>query len=408
MVIIIKASQRNIFQHGVRTGLLPTTERRGWILSDILLLFSCSFVSDFVTPWTAACQDSLSFTISWSLLKLMFIESVMPSFLLLPSIFSNTRVFSNELAFRIRWPKYWSFNFIDYSGYISFRNVWFGFLAVQGTLMSIVQHHSSNASIQGSCDTASHYALMTFLPLCPDTGLSLHPKAFPLLMPWHCLCLDASSLYVLTPHLTLPCHFSSMHWHSSHSPWLLSSLISLTLPLTSPYACLLSMPWHCLSLHPMPVHSPCPGTASHYSVLPFLSWWCLDAASLCSLMPAPSLCSDADCHYSLTAFLSLFHTLLLTVPDAFSLLLAVKLPLTQPRHLFSLYNLKCLSLVPDAFPAGLSDRQCQGMERGKATWCSERQCWDIQRGKASGNSERQCQGIERGKSLGLVRSSVKA
>ena len=113
-------------------------------------------------------------------------------------------------------------------------------------------------------------------------------------------------------------------------------------------------------------------------------------------------------HYSLTAFLSLFHTLLLTVPDAFSLLLAVKLPLTQPRHLFSLYDLKCLSLVPDAFPAGLSEKQCQGMERGKAAWCSERQCWDIQKGKASGNSERQCQGIERGKSLGLVRSSVKA
>lgn len=86
----------------------------------------------------------------------------------------------------------------------------------------------------------------------------------------------------------------------------------------------------------------------------------------------------------------------------------MKLPLTQPRHLFSLYDLKCLSLVPDAFPAGLSEKQCQGMERGKAAWCSERQCWDIQKGKASGNSERQCQGIERGKSLGLVRSSVKA
>ena len=391
MIIIIKASQRNIFQHGVRTGLLPTTERRGWILSDILLLFSCSVVSDFVTPWTAACQASLSFTISCSMLRLMFIESVMPSFLLLPSIFTNTRVFSNELARCIRWPKYWSLNFSDYSGYVSFRIVRFGFLAVQGTLMSIVQHHSSNASIQGSCDPASHYALMTFLPLCPDTGLSLHPKAFPLLMPWHCLCPDAFSLYVLTPHLTLPCHFSSMHWHFCHSPWLLSSLISLTLPFTAPYACPLSMPWHCLSLF----HAAFP--------LLMMSGRCL------SLFPdACPLSVLWHCHYSLTAFLSLFHTLLLTVPDAFSLLLAVKLPLTQPRHLFSLYDLKCLALVPDAFPAGLSEKQCQGMERGKAAWCSERQCWDIQKGKASGNSERQCQGIERGKSLGLVRSSVKA
>ena len=94
--------------------------------------FSCSVVSDFVTPWTAARQASLSFTIFLSLLKLMSIESVMLSnhlnlcfpLLLLPSIFPRIRVFSNELALRIRWPKYWSFSispFNEYSGLISFR-----------------------------------------------------------------------------------------------------------------------------------------------------------------------------------------------------------------------------------------------------------------------------------------------
>ena len=110
--------------------------------------------------WTAACQASLSFTISWSLLKLMSIESVMPSnhlilchpLLLLPSIFPSIRVFSKELALCIRWPKYWSFSFSispssDYLGLISFRIDWFDLLAVQGTLKSLLQHHSSKASV---------------------------------------------------------------------------------------------------------------------------------------------------------------------------------------------------------------------------------------------------------------------
>ena len=101
----------------------------------------------FVTPWTAASQASLSFTISWSLLKLMCIESVMPSnhlilchhLLLLPSVFLSIRVISNELALCTRWTKYWSFSFSispssEYSGLISFRIVWFDLLAVQGTL----------------------------------------------------------------------------------------------------------------------------------------------------------------------------------------------------------------------------------------------------------------------------------
>ena len=123
-----------------------------------LLLFSRSVVSDFATPWTAVHQASLSITISWSLLKLMFIESVMPSsrlvlcrsLLLLHSIFASIRVFSNELTLCIKWPEYWSFSFSpssDYSGLISFRIDWFDLLAVQGTLKSLHQHHSSKASV---------------------------------------------------------------------------------------------------------------------------------------------------------------------------------------------------------------------------------------------------------------------
>ena len=113
-----------------------------------------------MTPWTAACQASLSFIISQSLLKLMSIESVMPSnhlilcrsLLLLPSIFPSIRVFSNESALHIRWPKYWSFSFNispsnEHSRLISFRMDWLDLLAVQGTLKSLLQHHSSKAPI---------------------------------------------------------------------------------------------------------------------------------------------------------------------------------------------------------------------------------------------------------------------
>ena len=121
---------------------------------------SLSRVWLFAIPWTTARQASLSITNSQSLCKLMSIESVMPSnhlilcrrLLLLPSIFPSIRVFSNESVLRIRWPKYWSFSFSispsnDYSGLISFRTDWFDFLAVQGTLKSLLQHHSSKASI---------------------------------------------------------------------------------------------------------------------------------------------------------------------------------------------------------------------------------------------------------------------
>ena len=117
-----------------------------------------------MTPWPAAQQASLSITNSWSLPKLMSIESVMPSYhlilchplLLPPSIFPSSRVFSNESALCIRWPKYWSFSFNispsnEHSGLISFRMDWLDLLAVQGTLKSLIQHHSSKASVlQGS------------------------------------------------------------------------------------------------------------------------------------------------------------------------------------------------------------------------------------------------------------------
>ena len=128
---------------------------------ECIVQFSRSIVSDsFATPWIAACQASLSIPNSRSLLKLMSIESVMPSnhlilchlLLLLTSIFPSIRVFSNESILCIRWPKYWSFSFNispsnEYSGPISFRMDCLDLLAVQGTLKSLLQHHSSKASI---------------------------------------------------------------------------------------------------------------------------------------------------------------------------------------------------------------------------------------------------------------------
>ena len=114
----------------------------------------------FTTPWMAACQASLSITNSWSLLKLMSIKSVMPSshlilchpLLLLPPIPPSIKVFSNDSTIRMRWPKYWSFSLSispsnEHPGLISFRMDWLNLLAVQGTLKSLLQHHSSKASI---------------------------------------------------------------------------------------------------------------------------------------------------------------------------------------------------------------------------------------------------------------------
>ena len=127
--------------------------------SMLLVQFSRSVVSDSVTPWTAAHQASLSITNSRNWVKLMSIELVMPSNhlilchpFLLPSIFPSIRVFSNESVLCIRWPKYWSFSFSispsnEYSGLFSFRMDWLDLLAAQGTLKSLLQHHSSKASV---------------------------------------------------------------------------------------------------------------------------------------------------------------------------------------------------------------------------------------------------------------------
>ena len=140
-------------------------------------LLSC--VQLFVTPWTAACQASLSFTISWSLLKFMSIESVMPSnhlisccpLLLLPSIFPSITVFSSDSSLHIRWPKYWNFSFRispsnEYSELISFRIDWFDHFAVQGTLKSLLQDYNLKASI--CCHSAfkakDHPVFSSFMP----------------------------------------------------------------------------------------------------------------------------------------------------------------------------------------------------------------------------------------------------
>ena len=129
-------------------------------VSNYVVVQSLSHVWIFATPWTAACQASLSFTISLSLLKLISTESMMPSnhlilchpLLLLPSIFPSIRVFSHESALHIKWPKYWSFNFSiipsnEYSGLFSFKIDWVDLLAVPGTLKSLLQYHSLKASV---------------------------------------------------------------------------------------------------------------------------------------------------------------------------------------------------------------------------------------------------------------------
>ena len=131
------------------------------VIRFLSVQFSLSVMSDSLQPhWTAKCQASLSITNSWSLLKLISIKSVMPSnhlilcrpLFLLPSFFPSIRVFSSESVLCIRWPKYWSFSFSispsnGYLGLISFRMDWLELLAVQGTLKSLLQHHSSKASI---------------------------------------------------------------------------------------------------------------------------------------------------------------------------------------------------------------------------------------------------------------------
>ena len=148
---------------------------------DFVVVQSFSHVRFFVTPWTAACQASLSITNFWSLLKLMSIKSVMPSnhlilchpLLLLPSISPSIRVSSNESVLCIRWPKYWSFSFSislsnKHPGLISFRIDWLDLLTVQGTLKSLLQHHSAKASI------LQHSAFFFFSFLYSPTLTCIH------------------------------------------------------------------------------------------------------------------------------------------------------------------------------------------------------------------------------------------
>ena len=140
-----------LWLHGI--PVTSRNRRTSWVES-------LSGVRLFATPWTVACQASLSITSSWSLFKLMSIESVMPSnhfilccpLLLLSSVFPSNRLSSKESVLHIRWPKYWNFSFSispfnEYSGSISFRMDWMDLLAVQGTLKSLLQQHSSKASI---------------------------------------------------------------------------------------------------------------------------------------------------------------------------------------------------------------------------------------------------------------------
>ena len=147
----------------------------GWMNESVQFssVQSLSRVQLFATPWTTACQPSLSITNSRSLLKLMSIESVMPSnhlilchpLLLLPSMCPSIRVLSNESVLHIRWPKYWSFTFSispssEYSGLISYRIDWLDLLAVQGTLKSLFQHHNSRASV---FQCSAFFMVQTFL-----------------------------------------------------------------------------------------------------------------------------------------------------------------------------------------------------------------------------------------------------
>ena len=131
-----------------------------WIIVVVIVVQSLSHVRLLATPWTAACQASLFIIISLNFLKLISIESVMPSIdlilccplLLLPSVLPSNRVFSSESPLHITWPKYWNFSFSistcnEYSGLISFRIYWFDFLAVHRTLKSLLQHNSLKGSI---------------------------------------------------------------------------------------------------------------------------------------------------------------------------------------------------------------------------------------------------------------------
>ena len=188
---------------------------------------SLSCVRLFVTPWIAARQASLSITNSWSSLRLTSIESVMPSshlilwslLLLLPPIPPSIRVFSNESTLRMRWPKYWSFSFsiIPYEeipGLISFRMDWLDLLAVQGTLKSFLQHHSSKASIvrsSGFFTVQLSHPYMTTGKTIALTGRTFVGKVMSLLLNFLIMknfCFIMKRFDPLMFNILAPCNYS--------------------------------------------------------------------------------------------------------------------------------------------------------------------------------------------------------
>ena len=205
-----------------------------------------SCVQLFVTPWTAACKASLSFTNSWSLLKLMSIKSVMPSnhytlcrpLLLPPSIILSTRVFSNESVLHIRWPKYRSFSFSispsnEYSGLISFRMDWLDLLAVQGTLKGLLQHHSSKASILQRLDffiVQLSHPYMTTGKTIALTRLTFVGKVISLL--FNMLSRLVITFLQRSKHLLIS-------WLQTPSEWILEfkKIKSFTVSIVSPSIC---------------------------------------------------------------------------------------------------------------------------------------------------------------------------
>ena len=201
----------------------------------------------FAIPWTAERQASLSFTISWSLLKLMSIESVMPSdhlilcnpLLLLPSIFPSNRIFSSKSVLRIRWPKYWNFSFSispsnEYSGLIFFRIVWIDLLAVQVTLKSLLQH-------QRSVQSLSHVRLfVTPWTAARQTSLSI-TNSWSLLKPMSIeLVMPSNHLILCRPLLLLPSILPSIRVFSSesvlHIRWLKYQIFSFSISPSNEYS----------------------------------------------------------------------------------------------------------------------------------------------------------------------------
>ena len=213
---------------------------------EVVVVQIFSRVQLLAIPWTAACHASLSFPISWSLLKLISIEPMMPPkhlilyrlLLFLPSVFLCIRVFSNESALRIRWPKYWNFSFSispsnEYSILISFRIEWLDLLAVQGTLKSLLQHQSSKASIL----RCSAYFMVQLSHLHMTTGKTIALTIWTFVSKVMSLLLDMLSRFVIA---FLPrCKCLLISWLQSSSAVTLQpkKMKSVTVSTFSPSIC---------------------------------------------------------------------------------------------------------------------------------------------------------------------------